>query len=151
MRQIYPPLPSDPLFFEGVILRRVLALFVDCIVMTVFGWGLAIFIAIFGIFTFGLGWLAFHIIPWLPLFYYTLFIGGGGATPGQRAMGLAVRQDADFALPTLPQALVWTLLLWISFAFAGLPLLLALFNPRRRAAHDILSGLVIIRHPQIAY
>jgi uncharacterized RDD family membrane protein YckC len=151
MRQIYPPLPADPTLFGGVILRRVLALVVDCIVIVILGLAMAVFIAIFGVFTLGLGWIAFHIIPWLPLFYYTLIIGSSGATPGQRALGLTVRQDADFSRPTLTQALVWTLLLWLSFVFACLPFLLALFNPRGRAAHDILSGLTIIKQPQIAY
>ena len=66
--------------------------------------------------TLGLGWMAFHILPWMPLVYYALFIGYAGATPGQRLFGLAVRQDADLARPTMAQALVWTLLLWIASA-----------------------------------
>jgi uncharacterized RDD family membrane protein YckC len=84
-------------------------------------------------------------MPLLPFAYYTLLIGGSGATPGQRALGLAVRQDADLSAPTLAQALVWSILLWLSFVLACVPFLLALLNPRHRAAHDMLSGLVITR------
>ena len=109
------------------------------------GWALAFFILIFGLLTLGLGWLAFHIIPWLPFFYYTLLIGSDGATPGQRAFGLCVRQDVDLSRPSMAQALVWTILFWLSFILGGIPLLLALAGPRHRAAHDLLSGLVIVR------
>jgi uncharacterized RDD family membrane protein YckC len=85
------------------------------------------------------------------LAYYALFVGYAGATPGQRLLGLAVRQDADLSRPTLVQALVWTLLLWISFGLAFVPCLLALVTPRRRAAHDLLTGLVVIRATQNSY
>ncbi len=95
-------------------------------------------------FTLGLGWLAFHVLPALPFAYYTLLVGGSGATPGQRAFGLTVRQDGSLARPSLPQAFVWSLLLSLSFAFACIPFLLVLLNPRHRAAHDVLSGLVIL-------
>jgi uncharacterized RDD family membrane protein YckC len=136
---------------RGVLTRRFLALIVDCILVTLLGWALAFFIAILGIFTFGLGWLAFHILPWLPILYLTLCIGGSGASPGQRAFGLCVRQEATLAPPTMAQALVWTLLLWVSFALACIPFALALFDPRRRTAHDLLTGLIVIRPPQNSY
>jgi len=148
---LYPQPNHDWLLTRGVLTRRFLALLVDVVLMTILGWALAIFIVILGVFTLGLGWLAFHIIPWLPLFYYTLLVGSEGATPGQRAFGIAVRQDIDLSPPTMAQALVWTLLLWVSFVLACVPFLLALAGPRHRAAHDLLSGLVIIRQPQISY
>jgi uncharacterized RDD family membrane protein YckC len=136
---------SESLLFQGVIARRICAFAIDIILMGMFGWMLAISIFIFGIFTFGLGFLMFHILPFLPFLYYTLF-AATGATPGQRLFGLLLRQDSDLSPPTLAQALVWTILLWLSlFIAAGLPLLMALVGTRRRAAHDIFSGLVIIR------
>jgi uncharacterized RDD family membrane protein YckC len=151
MSQTIYPHANRAFMTEGLLGRRFLALIIDCVLITIVGWAAAVGIAIFGVLTLGLGWLAFHILPWLPLVYYTLLIGNYGATPGQRAFGLAVRQDADMSRPTLAQALVWTLLLWISFALACIPFLLALSGPRHRAAHDLLSGLVIVRSPQISY
>jgi uncharacterized RDD family membrane protein YckC len=149
MSQILFPQPNpDWLLTRGVLSRRFMALILDCILITILGWGLALFIAIFGFLTLGLGWVAFHILPWLPLLYYTLFVGNSGATPGQRAFGIAVRQDATLAPPTLAQGLVWTLLLWVSFVLACIPFLLALSGPRHRTAHDLLSGLVVVRLPQ---
>lgn len=147
----YPPPPPEQAVSQGVILRRCAALVLDVIGMALFGWAMVFAIAIFGVLTLGFGWIAFHILPWLPLIYYTLLIGGTGATPGQRLAGLAVRQDATMEAPTLAQAFVWTLLLWLSFVLAGLPFLLAFLNPRRRAAHDILSGLTLVRATQFPY
>jgi uncharacterized RDD family membrane protein YckC len=126
--------------------RRFLALIIDVICINIIGWAAAILIILFGIFTLGLGWLGFHVIPFIPFAYYTLLIGGGGATPGQRFARLTMRQNDNPALPpTLAQALVWAVLLWLSFALAGIPFLFAFLDPRGRMPHDILAGLVVIR------
>jgi len=144
-------LQSEPHVSAGVLPRRFFALILDLIIIGCFFWAAAFFIIVFGVFTLGIGWLAFHVLPALPFAYYTLLVGGTGATPGQRALGIMVRQDGSLAPPSLPQALVWSILLSLSFAFACIPFLLALLNPRHRAAHDILSGLVILRAGQIPY
>ena len=62
-----------------------------------------------------------------------------------------MRQDETLDRPNLAQALVWTLLLGLSFVLGCVPFALALFNPRHRAAHDLLSGLVIIRRAENTY
>jgi uncharacterized RDD family membrane protein YckC len=146
-------LPSDPdwVLTHGVITRRVFAFIADCLLIGIAGWAGALGIALFGVLTLGLGWMAFHILPWLPLVYFMLFVGYVGATPGQRLFGLSVRQDADLSRPTMAQAVVWTLLLWISIGLAFVPCLLALVMPRHRAAHDLLTGLVVIRATQNTY
>jgi uncharacterized RDD family membrane protein YckC len=136
----------DAYLTRGVLARRFLAFVIDCILIGVIGWVAAITILIFGVLTLGLGWLMFHIIPLLPFLYYTLLLGGSGATPGQRMFGLAVRQDIDLSPPSFVQAFVWTLLLWVSFVLACLPFAVALIGPRHRAGHDLLSGLVVVRN-----
>jgi uncharacterized RDD family membrane protein YckC len=141
---------ADPLT-QGVLIRRFVAFVIDGIVMATTGWALAFMIVVFGILTFGFGFLMFHILPLLPFFYYTVLVGGTGATPGQRLLGVAVRQDESLMMPTYAQALVWSLLMWVSFVLAGLPFAMALVGARHRAGHDLLAGLVIIRHPQIIY
>jgi uncharacterized RDD family membrane protein YckC len=143
--------PSEPHVGAGVLPRRFFALLTDFLIIGVIFWVAVLFIAIFGIFTLGIGWLAFHVLPALPFAYYTLLVGGAGATPGQRLFGLTVRQEGSLTRPSLPQAFVWSLLLSLSFAFACIPFLVALLNPRHRATHDILSGLVILRAGQIPY
>lgn len=144
-------LQSEPHVSAGVLPRRFFAVLLDFFIIGVIFWVAALFIGIFGIFTLGIGWLAFHVLPALPFAYYTLLVGGSGATPGQRVFGLMVRQEGSLARPSLAQAFVWSLLLSLSFAFACIPFLVALLNPRHRATHDILSGLVILRAGQIPY
>ena len=152
MSQTISPQPeSDWLLTRGVLARRFFALLADLMVLGMLCWSLAIFITLLGILTFGIGFLAFHILYWLPLFYYTLLVGNGGATPGQMLFGLRVRQEGNLAPPTLSQGLVWSLLLWLSLALACVPFLLAFTNSRHRAAHDLLSGLVVVRTPKISY
>lgn len=136
---------TDPQTSAGILLRRFCAMMLDFFIIGVLFWVAAFLIGIFGILTLGVGWLAFHVLPALPFAYYTLLIGGSGATPGQRALGLTVRQEPSLAPPNMAQALVWSLLLYVSFIFACIPFLAALLNPRHRAAHDMLSGLVILR------
>jgi uncharacterized RDD family membrane protein YckC len=131
--------------FRGVLARRFCAFVVDAILIGLFGWAAALGIFLFGIITLGLGFLLFHIIPILPFIYYTALLPQGG-TIGQRLFSLELREDAELSRrPNYAEAFVWSLLLWVSFALAFLPFLLALTNPRRRAGHDLLSGLVILR------
>jgi len=142
---------TDSMLTRGVLARRFIAFLIDMLIISTISWSAAFAILVFGILTLGLGFLMFHILPWIPLFYYTLFIAGTAATPGQVLLGLTMRQDETLDRPNLAQALVWTLLLGLSFVLGCVPFALALFNPRHRAAHDLLSGLVIIRRAENTY
>jgi uncharacterized RDD family membrane protein YckC len=136
--------PEAPLF-RGLLARRVAALAVDFMLIGIIGWASALGIFLFGIITLGIGFLLFHIIPVLPFIYYTVMLPQGG-TIGQRLFGLELCDESDLSRrPGHAEAFVWSLLLWVSFALACLPFLLALTNPRRRAGHDLLSGLAIVR------
>ena len=141
--QFSTPTLEDTMF-RGVILRRVFAFLLDGVFIALLSMGLVFAISILGVLTFGFGWMAFHIIPWFPILYYILLIGATGATPGQRLLGLTLRQDHNGALPTTMQVCAWSLLLWVSWALLGLPFLLVFCNRRCRAAHDVLSGLTLI-------
>jgi uncharacterized RDD family membrane protein YckC len=136
---------ADLALTRGVLVRRFLAFLVDVCIIGALSWAVAAAIFIFGLLTFGAGWLLFHIMPVMPFIYYVLLVGAGRATPGQRLFGLRVVRDLDLQPPTPAQALVWTLLMWVSFVLACVPFALALVGPRHRAAHDLLSGLVVVR------
>ncbi len=145
---ILPQPEAEWLLIRGVLARRFFAMLVDMLLLGIVSLGLAIFITLLGFLTLGVGFLAFGILNWLPMLYFTLLVGNGGATLGQMLFGLRVRQDENLATPSLAQGLVWSLLLWLSFALACVPFLLALTNPRHRAMHDLLSGLVVVRRPK---
>ncbi len=142
----YPFRPdADALLTRGVLARRFCAFLVDLFLMGFIAWVMAVTIFLLGLLTFGMGWLLYHTMPVMPFLYYTLLVGGTARTPGQWLFGLQVRQNADLGPPTVPQAFVWSLLLWISFLLACVPFAMALVGPRHRAAHDLLAGLVVVR------
>jgi len=60
-------------------------------------------------------------------------------------LGLTVRRNDDLGPPTGVQALVSTLLYYLTLATWGLLLLVALFTLRKRTLHDLVSGLVVVR------
>ena len=138
--------PDDDFLVNGVPVRRCFAWLLDVVVISVIAAGLAILIWMVGLATLGLGWGMWSILPFVPFAYHVLsLLGPASATPGQQMFGLVVRRNADFGPPTWLQAIVSVLLFYATLATSGLLLLVALFTPRKRALHDMLSGLVVIR------
>ena len=109
------------------------------------------FIFVFGLVTFGLGWALFWLLSpasvvWA-LFYYGMTLGSpASATLGMRAMEIEMRTwygaPAYFVLGAV-HAIVY----WISVSvLTPLVLLVGFFNARRRLLHDMLVGAVIINN-----
>jgi len=147
----YDPI-ANPELFTGVLSRRLVAFFIDVIIIAVPVVAAAIFIFLFGIVTLGLGWLLFWLLSpasviWA-LAYYGLTMGGAAsATIGMRAMDLEIRTwygaPAYFLLGAV-HAVVY----WVSISvLTPLILLVGLFNTRRRLLHDMLVGTVVINNP----
>jgi uncharacterized RDD family membrane protein YckC len=139
------PLDED-LLIEGVLTRRVFAWLVDVLLIALICVALWFTLVLFGLLTLGLGLPLLGILPFVPFCYHMLFLAGpASATPGQSALGLIVRRHEDLGRPTPVQALVSTLLFYVTLATSGLLLLVALFTVHRRTLHDLLSGLVVVR------
>ena len=66
------------------------------------------------------------------------------ATLGQRLMGLEVRMWFGGKVSPLVAAF-HALLFWFSLVVFCPILLWALFDPRKRCLHDIVSGLIVVR------
>lgn len=120
--------------------------------MAVLGVAAWIVLGIAGILSFGL--LAPLIPPALaliPIAYHGLLAGGPrSATLGMRLLDLEVR-SFDGSRPTLWQAALMAVLFYATIGLTGsLILLVVLFNGRRRALHDFLSGTVVVRPPAAA-
>lgn len=143
---------ANPELFEGVLARRLLAFAIDVIVIAIpliLAW---IFIFVFGLVTFGLGWVLFWMLSpasviWA-LVYYGMTLGSpASASIGMRAMELQMRTwygaPAYFVLGA-----VHAVVFWVSVSvLTPLILLVGFFNARRRLLHDILVGTVIINNP----
>lgn len=140
-----PSLNADFLT-NGVMSRRCVAWVFDVFLIALLVWGLWWLLAMFGILTFGLGFGAMAILPFVPFAYHFLsLLGSSSATPGQQMMGVTVRRDYDLGPPTGLQALAFVLVFYVTMATSGLLLLVALFTARHRALHDIVGGLVVVR------
>jgi uncharacterized RDD family membrane protein YckC len=146
----YDPV-ARPELFEGVLSRRVVAFIIDLIVLAVPLVGAAIFILVFGLITFGLGWVLFWLLSpasviWA-LAYYGLTLGSpASATIGMRAMDLEMRTwygaPAYFVLGA-----VHAIVFWISVSvLTPFILVVGFFNARRWLLHDMLVGTVIINN-----
>ena len=135
-----------------VLRRRVFASLIDLVLCLVLSGGFVVFTLIFGALTLGLGLGALFFLPVVPLLYNWLFVAYTSATPGQRMMGLVVRRDADLGPPDGAQALVWALGFALTLTFTGglLWLLVVMFTIRKRALHDIIPGLVVVRADALA-
>jgi uncharacterized RDD family membrane protein YckC len=139
------PLDED-LLTEGVLTRRVFAWLIDVLLIALIMVALWFTLMLFGLLTLGLGLPLLGVLPFVPFCYHMLFLAGPpSATPGQSALGLVVRRNDDLGRPTPVQALVSTLLFYVTLATSGLLLLVALFTVHRRTLHDLLSGLVVVR------
>ncbi|HEX6547854.1 MAG TPA: RDD family protein [Candidatus Dormibacteraeota bacterium] len=149
-----PAAPAAPATF----LRRLAAFLIDSFVILVFYFAISVVIG-FGI-GFGLGlqgqrhvetsqlnWLAVPILIFTTLFawaYSTLPLSSGwAATPGKRALGLAVVDEQGRRL-SLGRANARFFASWLSALICYAGFLVALFNGRRQALHDMIAGTLVV-------
>lgn len=139
----------QPELFRGVLIRRSIAFVIDLIVLAIPVIIAAIFIAVFGLITLGLGWLLFWLmwpasVIWA-IVYYGITLGGPhSATIGMRLMDLELR--TWYGAPSyFVLGAVHAVCFWISISVLSPFVVLAgLFNARRRLLHDFLLGTVVI-------
>jgi uncharacterized RDD family membrane protein YckC len=137
--------PQEYWLVSGVLPRRLLAWMLDAGLIACLVAGAWLFCLMFGLLTLGLGWPIFGVLPALPLLYHWLFLASFAATPGQAMLGLTVRREADLLPPGPLESLVFTLLFYATMLCGAFWFAIALFTPRHRALHDIVSGLVVVR------
>ena len=144
---------TNPEFFEGVLARRLIAFIVDLFIIVVPVLFAAMFVFIFGLVTFGLGWWLFWpllsptAVIWAIAYYGLAFGSPASATIGMRLMDLEMRTwygaPAYFVLGAV-HAIVY----WVTVSFlTPFILLIAFFNHRRRLLHDMLVGTIVINNP----
>src|SRR6478672_12322675 len=142
---------TQPELFEGVLARRVVAFFIDVLVIALPLLLLAIFIFMFGLVTLGLGWFLFFFygpiaVIWALVYYGLTFGSAASATIGMRMVDLEMRTwygaPCYFVLGAVHAIGYW---LTVSFLTPFI-LLLGLVNDRRRLAHDMLVGTIVINN-----
>jgi len=137
--------PVDAARLSGVLRRRVLAYVVDFLLVATIWFVAAIGLGIAAVLTLGLLSPVLALLALVPLAYHTLSVAALGATPGQKLLGLEVR-DMSLASPTLLQAFIQSAIFLLTVpTTAELALLAVFFLPRRRTLHDLLSNLQVLR------
>jgi uncharacterized RDD family membrane protein YckC len=140
----------DEDFIVGVITRRCLAWFVDLVLIGLILSVLWVMLFLFGLLTLGLGFGVMAVLPAVPFLYHFLsLMRASSATPGQALFGLTVRRDQDLGPPSGLQALIFTVVFYLTMATSGLLLLVAFFTVRHRTLHDLASDLVVVRRPTL--
>lgn len=71
--------------------------------------------------------------------YHGVLLGLTGTTTGKRLMGIVVC-NADGQPLGVPRAIVRSLGVYLTTIFGSIGFIFVLFNPRRRALHDLLAG-----------
>ncbi|UHS56804.1 MULTISPECIES: RDD family protein [Agrobacterium] len=133
--------------YSGVLSRRVFAFIIDYIIVALLCIPAAVIVFFLGVITLGLGFALYPILIFVvAVLYFGLTLGSSAqATPGMRAMGLAMARTngrrIDFLLSTMHIALFWIL----NSVLTPLILLAGLFTERSRLLHDFLMGTVMVR------
>ncbi len=136
-----PALRGDA--FSGVRTRRILALALDLVLVSVLAaltW-LALLILTLGLSLFFLP----PLFPLVAFFYNGLTVSGAKmATPGMRAMGLEMRMHDTGARVPFVNAAAHALFFYLSWFFPPV-FLVSLINSRKRCLHDILADVTVVR------
>jgi uncharacterized RDD family membrane protein YckC len=139
---VYPlaPLPASAL--AGVRRRRIVAVLLDLILVTILS-GLLFFVL--GLLTLGIAWLFLpSLFPFVAFFYNGLTISGWRrATPGMMVMDLEMRLVDGSPVPFL-YAAVHAVLFYISWMFPPI-FLFSLLSSDKRCLHDVLAGIIVLR------
>ena len=145
------PLFIDPALFEGVALRRIFAYAIDVLLIAMLGGIVALVLGMIGILTLGLVTpLSVFILALLPVLYHAGLISYYGGTPGMSLLDLSVRSTSDGEAADPLQAVIMTVLFYVSVAATSwLILVVALFNRRRRTMHDYFSSTIVLRRSRL--
>jgi uncharacterized RDD family membrane protein YckC len=140
------PTVTDEELLSGVLSRRCVAWLIDMILICLIMAAAWLALLVVGLLTLGLGFAAIAAWPAIPFLYHFLsLLRTGSATPGQALVGLIVRRDEDLGPPTGLQALIFTVVFYLTLATSGILLLVALVTTRHRTLHDLASELVVVR------
>ncbi len=145
-----PDLPDPstaPQLFDGVLQRRVIAFFIDTVILAVIATVILLVGAIAGIFTLGLAWLSLpFVIPLAILGYYAMTLGSPmRATVGMSMMDIVLVPARGYPLDRwkiLIHPLVFWITVWVAWPVS---LFVALFTPRQQMVQDLVTGTLMLR------
>ncbi|HTH38315.1 MAG TPA: RDD family protein [Pyrinomonadaceae bacterium] len=112
----------------------------------------ATFILVLPLFAFSEGWMSFSglllfasVLFVVMFVYLTLAVTFLGQTFGMKLFSLELVDAEQSEFPTLHQAAVNSSVYLLSLIFGGLGFVPIFFNEEKRAAHDLVSGTILVR------
>jgi len=143
----------EPDLFENVLQRRAVAYLIDLVLVSLM-WALPLVLVFFlGLATFGALWLIYPVLwliypalwPILGVLYTVSTLGGpDSATPGMRAMGLAMRR-LDGRRPDALLALIHVVLFYaLTVTLTPFVHVFGLFTARRQLLQDLILGVAVM-------
>ncbi len=147
----WPPDPvADPQYYRDITLRRVIAFFIDVMIIAMISFVIHMAATMLTVMTLGLAaplhGLVIALSPLFGLIYHVLQVGSPvSATIGMRLLGMRAWSVVG-GRPSGLQAAVHGLCYYGSMVVTGgLICLVALFTRRRQTLHDLLAGIVLLR------
>lgn len=145
-----PDPQHDPQFYSGVPLRRLIAFFLDTIVILILWFIVLVMTLIVGMVTFGLALpIMMLFLAGTGLLYRTIMLWQRSATLGMLAVGIEVRnRRGETCEPTdafLHSLIFIATLYFLPVAIIGWILMAS--SPHGRAMHDLLLDTVVINRP----
>ena len=138
---------DDSRLHDGVRTRRIMAFLIDYLIVLLLLIPFAILVFFLGVLTLGLGWMLFSVLlPAVAILYVWNTLGGPKqATTGMQMMSIRLeRLDGGRVDGML--AVVHSVLFWAgNVVLSPLILLATLVLDRKRTAHDLLLGTVVVR------
>jgi uncharacterized RDD family membrane protein YckC len=132
---------------SGVLSSRLIAYFVDFLVICVLVFFYYLLAGFLGFFTFGFTWIFLPImVPLVALFYNGLTLSGPNrATWGMRLVGIEMRMRDGSQVGFVVAAVHAVLFYVLNYCFTPMILLFGLLRSDRRLAHDLLTGTILVR------
>lgn len=137
---------TAPELFESILFRRVLAYFVDLIIISIISGAALLVTLVVGLLTLGLGWLTIPIIlPFSIFLYYTATLGSHRrATIGMQIFDIVLTPTAGAPLDGW-KVLVHPFVFWVTIWIFWPLLFTGLFTRRRQLLHDLLTNTLMVR------
>lgn len=136
---------------DGVLGRRFFAYLVDIVMILGLIMILGIAVTLLGLVTFGLAWTLYaFVVPGAAILYSAVTVGGPSqATIGMRMTGVYAADSATGGRVSALNAAIHALLFYLAAGtlLIVLDVLIGLGRGDRRLGHDLLTGIVFLRHP----
>ena len=146
MKNELPDPESAPELFENILTRRVLAYFVDLIIVSIISGAVIVVALLVGLVTLGLGWLTIPVaLPFSVLIYYVATLGSHNrATVGMQLFDIVLTPTRGVPLDGW-KVLLHPFVFWVTIWVFWPLLFIGLFSQRRQLLHDMITNTMMVR------